>query len=229
MADPKRKPLLIVGNGEIACMAYEYFKYDSAYEPAGFTIGADYITEPSFQGLPVVPLEEATSRFPPSEFEAFVAIGDSRLNRVRAEHYDLMKTQGYRLASFVSSGAHVWRNVEIGENCFIFEANVLQPYVKIGDDVILWSGNHIGHRTMIDDHVFVTSHVVISGFCRIGAYSFLGVNSAVANGVRIAADNFIAMGASVTKDTEPDGFYLGTPAKPRGVSAKVFCGVVGEA
>lgn len=225
MTNTSRKPLLIVGNGEIACMAYEYFKYDSNYEPVGFTIGTQYVSELTFEGLPVVPLEEATNRFPPGEFEAFVAIGDSKLNRVRAQHYDLMKSKGYRLASFVSSGAHVWRNVEIGENCFIFEANVLQPYVKIGNNVILWSGNHIGHRTVIEDHAFVTSHVVISGFCHIGRYTFMGVNATVANGVKVAADNFIAMSASVNKDTDPDGVYLGVPAKARGVSAKAFCHV----
>lgn len=221
----KTKKLLIVGNGEIASMAYEYFKHDSPYEPVAFTIGRDYIAEPTFEGLPVVPSEEVASIFPPEQVEAFVGIGDSRLNRVRTQHYRQFKEMGYPIASFVSTRASVWHNVKVGENCFVFENNVLQPYVVLGNNVILWSGNHIGHRTAIHDNVFVTSHVVISGFCTIGENSFLGVNAAVANGVTIARDNFIAMGAGVTRNTEPDTVYQGLPAKPRDVSARAFCKV----
>jgi sugar O-acyltransferase (sialic acid O-acetyltransferase NeuD family) len=219
------KPLLIVGNGEIASMAYEYFTHDSGYKPVAFTIGKEYIKTETFEGLPLLPIEEAASEYPPQEVTAFVAIGDNLLNRVRAHHFHSMKKKGYALASYVSSRLFRWHNVEIGENCFIQEDNTLQAFVKIRDNVTLWSGNHIGHRSVIESHVFVTSHVVISGFCRIGSYSFLGVNSSVANGVEIAPDNFIAMGAAVTASTEADRIYMGVPAKPRDVSAKAFCKV----
>ena len=65
----------------------------------------------------------------------------------------------------------------VGENSFILEANTLQPFVNIGNDVVLWSGNHIGHHSIISDHVFFTSHVVLSGNCVVGSNCFLGVNS----------------------------------------------------
>lgn len=220
-----RIPLLIVGNSEIAAMAYEYFTHDSTYRVVAFAIGAEYIKEELFCGLPVVPLDGVEATYPPSQHQAFVAIGDGRLNRVRAGLVGVMRDKGYRLASYVSSAAFVWRNVKIGENCFILENNVLQPFVEIGDNVTLWSGNHIGHRTVIEDHVFVASHVVISGFCRIGRYSFLGVNVAVAHQVAIGEDNFIAMSAAVARSTSPDEVHQGVPSKPREISAKRFCRV----
>ena len=219
------KPLLIIGNGEIAAMAFEYFTYDSDREVAAFAIGEEYIRDPSFCDRPLVPLAEIEIRYPPAAFDAFVAIGDLQLNRIRRGHFDEMKRRGYGLASYVSSKAFVWRNVEIGENCFILEHNVLQPFVKVGDNVTLWSGNHIGHRAVIEDNVFMSSHVVISGYARIGANSFLGVNSAVAHQVRIAEDNFIAMGAVISASTEPDRIYQGNPAEPRKIAAKRFCRV----
>lgn len=219
------KPLLIIGNGEIAAMAFEYFTHDSDREVAGFAIGEDYITGPSYCDRPLVPLSEIEGRFPPDQYDAFVAIGDLKLNRVRRQHVDDLKRRGYRLASYVSSAAFVWRNVEIGENCFILEHNVLQPFVRIGDNVTLWSGNHIGHRSVVEDNVFMSSHVVVSGYCRIGANSFLGVNSAIAHQVKIAEDNFIAMGAVISASTEPDTVYQGNPAEPRKISAKRFCRV----
>ena len=73
--------------------------------------------------------------------------------------------------------------------------------------------------------MFLASHIVVSGFCRIGARSFVGVNASFAAHVEVGADNFIAMGAAVTKSTEPDGVYQGMPAARRDISAKRFCRV----
>ncbi|MFN3521626.1 MAG: acetyltransferase [Phenylobacterium sp.] len=222
MAD---KPLVIIGNSEIAEMAHQYFAYDSEREVAAFAIGRTYIKETELGGVPVVPLEELVRSHPPGAYDAFVAVGDGQLNRLRRRLLDEVKGQGYALASYVSSAAFVWRNVEIGENCFILENNVLQPFTRIGDNVTLWSGNHIGHRTVVEDDVFMASHVVVSGFCRIGARSFVGVNASFAPHVAVAEDNFIGMGAVVTASTEADGVYQGHPAERRKISAKRYCRV----
>ncbi len=219
------KGLLIIGNGEIASMAFEYFTHDSVYDVAAFAIGQDYIKTETFEDRPLVPLDQAAGLYPPGEFDAFVAIGDTQLNRVRRRQVDWCKAEGYRLASYVSSRAFVWRNVTIGENCFVLEHNVLQPFVTIGDNVTLWSGNHIGHRSVVEDDVFMASHVVVSGFCRVGHSSFVGVNAAIANGVEVAADNFIGMGAMITRSTEEDSIYMGNPAERRDLSAKRYCRV----
>ena len=218
-------PLVLIGNGEIALMAYEYFTHDSPWDVVGFSIDEQYIKGSTLNGLPVVPLHQLRLHFPPETHTAFVAIGDTKLNRVRSAHAADLRVMGYQLASYISSKAFRWRNVVIGDNCFILENNVLQPFVRVGDNVTLWSGNHIGHRTVIEDNVFISSHVVISGFCRIGMYSFLGVNVSVAHLVTIAQDNFIAMGATVIRSTEPDRIYQGTPAEPRAIAAKRFCKV----
>lgn len=223
MAHPK--PLVIIGNSEIAEMACEYFTYDSDRDVAAFAIAADYIKEPTLHDRPVTPLEQVVQDYPPNQYDAFVAIGDGQLNRLRRRLVDQTKGLGYELASYVSSKAFVWRNVEIGENCFIMEHNVLQPFTAIGNNVTLWSGNHIGHRSVIEDDVFIASHVVVSGFCRVGARSFIGVNATLAHQVQIAPDNFIAMSAVVTASTEPDGVYKGHPAERRGISAKRYCRV----
>lgn len=217
--------LVIIGNGENALLAYEYFTHDSDYDVVGFCIGEDYIKGPTLNGLPLLPLEQMVTRFPPETHHAFVAIGDTRLNRLRSELVEQARTAGYRLASYISSKAFRWHNVTVGDNCFILENNVLQPFVTVGDNVTLWSGNHIGHRSVIEDNVFISSHVVISGFCRIGANSFLGVNASVAHRVTVAADNFIAMGAAVTRSTEPDRVYQGVPAAARTIAATQFCKV----
>lgn len=210
----EKQKIVIVGDGETAELAYEYFTHDSPHDVVGFAVESEYKKRDEFFGLPVVAFEEIEKHFSPREYQAFAAISYTQLNRVRTRIFKSVKAKGYTCASYVSSRAFVWHNAEIGENCFIFENNVIQYKVKIGDNVVLWSGNHVGHQTVIQDNVFITSHVVVSGYCDVGANSFLGVNSCVANNVNIAPDNIIAMGAVITRDTEPRKVYMGNPGKP---------------
>lgn len=206
------KPLVIIGAGEFAQIACEYFEHDSDREVAAFSVEQDFIAQPMLAGHPVLAYESLEVRYPPTEVELFVAIPASQLNRLRTRLYQDAKRRGYRFATYVSSRAFVWRNAELGENSFIFEGNVIQPFVRIGNNCILWSGNHVGHRSIVHDNVFVASHAVISGYCEIGAGSFVGVNSTFNDHVRVAADNVIGAGALVTRDTEPGRVYVGSPA-----------------
>jgi sugar O-acyltransferase (sialic acid O-acetyltransferase NeuD family) len=213
MAMEKTEKLILIGSGELAQIAFEYFTWDSPYEVVAFSVDREYITDTSIAGLPVVPYDEVSALYPPDKFHAFAAIPASQLNRLRRRFYTDLKASGYRLASYVSSHAFVWRNVPIGENTFIFENNVLQPFVQVGNNCILWSGNHVGHRTVIRDHNFITSHVVISGYCDIGEGSFIGVNATLNDRVKIGQHGLIGAGAHVVKDTDPEKLYVGQPAR----------------
>ncbi|AMV43456.1 acetyltransferase [Paraburkholderia caribensis] len=206
--------LVLIGAGEMAEIAAEYFTHDSDYEVVAFAIERDYIQRSELNGKPIVAYEELETRYPPSEYTIFVAIPSSKLNALRTRFYLDAKQKGYRFATYVSSRAFVWHNAVIGENCFIFENNVIQPFVTIGNNCILWSGNHVGHRTVIRDHNFVSSHVVISGYCEIGESCFLGVNSTFNDHVKVADHCVIGSGALITKDTEPNRIYVSTGSKP---------------
>lgn len=208
------KKLVIVGAGELAEIAYEYFTYDSEFEVVAFSVHKNYITSSQMNGLPVVELESIEEQFPNTKFYAFVAIPASKLNRIRTSLYNEVKKKGYRLATYISSRAFVWHNAKIGENCFIFEDNTIQPFVTIGNNVVLWSGNHIGHRTIIEDNCFITSHAVISGYCKIESGSFVGVNSTFNDKTSLAKNSILGSGAVVTKKLlNEESVYIGNPAK----------------
>lgn len=223
------KPLLIVGAGEFAEIAYEYFTYDSDYRVVGFAVEEAYLTHTECCGLPVVPFERVESVFDPAEHCFFAAITFTQLNRVRTRLYEAAREKGYRPASYISSRAFVWRNVSLGEHCFIFEHNVLQHQVSVGRNVVLWSGNHVGHRASIGDHCFVSSHVVISGYCTVGSSCFLGVNSTLGDCIQVGADCFLAAGTVLQQDALPGKIYKGHPAEPAKVGSLRFFRVPVEA
>jgi len=218
----KKKKLVIVGDSAFAEIAREYFDADTDYQVVAFAVEAAYLKQHALHGLPVVAFEQLHALYPADEHEVFVAVVYTQLNRLRARLAREAKEKGYRLASYVSPRAFVWRNVKLGEHVFIFEDNTVQPFVEIGNNVVLWSGNHIGHHSTLRDHIFVSSHVVISGFCDIGEYSFLGVNATIANNVTVGSDNWVGPGITLMKDTAPDSLFKAVHAEPVKVAATRF-------
>lgn len=211
----KTRKLIIIGAGEFGEIAYEYFTLDSEYEVVAFAVEKEYRKIDTLFNLPVIDFENIKEKYPPESYNVFVAVTYVQLNRARKRLYDLCKAKGYFCASYISSHAFVWHNVEVGENTFIFEDNTVQYHVKIGNNVVMWSGNHIGHRSVIEDDCWLTSHDVISGFCRIGHGSFLGVNATIGDNVIIPYDTVLGAGALTVKNLEEPGkVYVGSPAKP---------------
>ena len=208
------KKLVIIGIGETADIAFEYFTYDSDYDVVAFSVSKDFINTDEHNNLPVIPFENIEFIFSPTEYYVFVAISYVKLNRVRQNLFEQCKMKGYTCASYISSKAFVWKNVTMGENVFIFENNVIQHKVSIGNNVIIWSGNHIGHQTIIEDNVYISSHSVISGFCNIGKSSFIGVNSTFNDNISIPADTIVGSSALIVKNlTTPGCVLIGAPAK----------------
>lgn len=219
----KTKKLVIVGSSGFAEIAHEYFNEDSDYEVVAFSVERSYLNKEELNGLPVVAFEELELKFDPATHEVYVAATYTQLNRLRTRLATSAKVKGYKLASYISSRAFVWRNVEVGEHCFIFEDNTIQPFVKVGNNVVLWSGNHIGHHSVIRDNCFISSHVCVSGFCDIGENSFIGVNATLANNVKLGKDNWIGPHVVIMKNTEI-GFLFKTeqPEQSKVLTTRFF-------
>lgn len=209
----KSKKLIIFGDKSYAELVYEYFTHDSEYEVVAFTVDKAYLTKSIFCNLPVVPFEDLADLYSPTDFSLHVAIVYGKLNRIRENICIRAKEKGYTLATYVSSRAFIWHNAKIGENCFIFEDNTIQPFVEIKNNVVLWSGNHIGHSSIIENNCFISSHVVVSGFCHIEPNCFLGVNTAIGNHVTVGANTWVSPGAIIVHNVPEGSLVKGVHSK----------------
>lgn len=195
------KKLVIYGTGLIAEVADFYFTQDTDYSVAAFLNATDFIDGDSFRGRPLVAFEHAEDLYPPAEYDIFIALGYVNTNQVRQARYLEAKQKGYVCATYISPNA-TYYGTPVGDNCFILENNVIQPFTKIGDNVTLWSGNHIGHHSTIKNHCFISSHVVISGNVVIGENCFLGVNSTLRDNIELGKFVVVSSGAIVMKGCE---------------------------
>lgn len=216
--------VIVFGNKDFAELAFFYLTNDSEHDVVAFTMDREYIQQSHFMDRPVVEFDELIVRFPPSEFKLFIPMSYSKLNENRIKKYLEAKAMGYEFISYISSKA-TYYNTPIGENCFIFENNVIQPYTTIGNNVILWSGNHIGHHSTIEDHVFIASHVVISGHVRVGEGCFIGVNATVNNSLSIGKYNIISSGALIHRSTEDHAVYKAPRAEKADYKSNVSRGL----
>ena len=201
----KRRRLVIVGIGETAELACEYFEDDSDYEVVGFAVNEEYKDSDECMGLPVFALESLGSELPPDEVDAFVAVAYGHLNGDRMKLCAVLSEMGYELASYVSSRSFIGRNVSIGKNSFIMEGCSLQHHVHIGDGVTMWSGCMIEHRSEIGDYAWIASGVVVSGYCHIGDRSFIGSNATFVDEVSVAPRCIIGASALVGESLPMEG------------------------
>lgn len=208
-----KKKLVIFGSGELAEVAAFYFAHDTQREIACFCVDGQFIEEDSFAGHPMVPFEEVNKSHPSAEYDFFVAVGYSGINKLRRDKCLEALSMGYELTSYISSKATIFPDLKHGWNNFILEDNTIQPFAQIGNGVTLWSGNHVGHHSTIGDFSFISSHVVISGGVAIGERSFIGVNATLNDHITIGKRCVVGSGALVTKDQQDESVITAEPSK----------------
>ncbi len=185
-----KQKLVIVGAGETAEIAYEYFTRDSPFKVEGFSVEEAYLKTKTQFGLPVVPLEQIENHFDPKTHRIFVAISYTCLNRLRTRLLNQVKSKGYLPCSYISPQAFIAENAKIGQNCFVFENVVVQRGAQICDNTVIWCSSSIGHRSRIGPNCCGVGGVLIGGDCGVGA------------------------GAVIIGDVEAGKVYVGNPAKP---------------
>lgn len=194
------KDVVIFGVGSYAKLAHAYLSADGPHRPVAFAVDPEHIGEAEMLGLPVVRSDQLADLYPPDRCSMLVAIGYRRVNKGRTEVYERCKKFGYSFVTYVNSSVHPTEPVEIGENTFIFEAVVIQPYARIGNNCVLWSGCQILHDSVVEDHCFIGSQAVVGGYVTIGRSTFVGLNATIRDHVTVGPGSVIGAGATIIKE-----------------------------
>lgn len=213
------KNILLFGDGRFAELAWYVLTHDSPHNVVAFVVDGGFLIKKSLLGIPVIAFEDCVDKYDPQSFSMIVPLGYQGLNGLRRQKYLEAKSKGYSFISYVSSRASTWGNVSIGENCMVYENATLQPFSKIANNSIIRSSVHISHHVQVEEHCFISAGTCIGGSSLIGKSSFLGLSSTVRDNLKIAEKTFVAAGSVVVNNTEPNGLYLGVPAKKTSKSA----------
>jgi len=205
--------LLIFGTTPYSSLLAEAFIFERSRVVSGFVVDGTHVKSATFDLKPLYAFEDILKFSPPETHSIIFPLGWKAMNLFRAKKIDEAKIMGYEIESFISKSANVHRNVEIKENTLVYEGVIIQPRVLLGSNVTIRAGANIGHQSSVGDNVFISSGVITGGFVEIGSNSVIGLGAILREGISIAPGCFIGMGAVVVKNTEPNGVYIGNPAK----------------
>lgn len=216
-----KKALVIYGIGKFAEYAAYLFQNDTEYKLIGFCIEEEYFKkfkpEVPLGGYELLKFENLAEEVA-DKFDLFIAVGN---NSIRERIFSAARKKGWSFANYISKKAVTWKNLEAGENVFVGEGSVIQPFVKIGDNSFI-IGGRIGHHSLIGNHVLLSGST-IGGNSKVGDFSFLGLNSAVSQNVSVATANLIGMNVTIEKDTAPNAVYTHKGTVLRKIdSSKIF-------
>lgn len=211
------KKVIIFGVGENAQLLKYYLEndvnYKDEYKVIAFTLDKDYIKEEIFMGLPLIPFEEIEKYYTPKDFYCFVAVGYKNMNELRAKKLFQVKEKGFKTLNYISSKACTYNDLEIGENNFIMDSQVIQPFVKIGNNNVFYGGGVISHHSTIGNNCFFGAGVVIAGGTTIKDNCFIGVNSIISGKVTMEYKTFVSAGGRISKNTKQKGVYITETSK----------------
>lgn len=217
-----KKPLVVFGTGKIADVVFYYATQECGFHVEAFVVDAPFVGNGEWKGRPVIPLEELKTKYPPQEFDAFVAIGYHQLNQLRAQKCNELLDLGYQLISIVSPLANVTRDLSHGSNCFIMPPCEIHPCVKLGNNVFVWGGAMIAHHCEIGDNCWITSSAQIGGASIIGENTFLALNSTVSHGIKVGRSCFLGANTLVTKDLLDLQVVISESSKPIKLNSTQF-------
>ena len=226
-ARPGGERIIIVGTGETAAVAFEYFRHDSPHEVVAFSAEEPFVTHGTHCGLPVVPFEELASAYPAAEHGVFVAVAFTQLNRVRRRLYHAVKAAGFDCVSYASSDAVIGPDVKIGENSFVQEHVVVQYGARLAPTSFwaaapAWATGASWRTTATWAHM--SPSATAAGWDAPPSSAPAAASRRVS---RLPEDCIIGAGAVILKDTAAREVYLGNPARPVGRDSFETFGVTG--
>lgn len=141
-----------------------------------------------------------------------IAIGNPKLRKVIYNR--LSQLEGMRFAIIIDpSVVMLGKNIKIEEGSVIFPNAFISDHVTIGAHSIINVSSSISHDTSIGNFVTVNPGSTICGTCSIADGVEVGAGSTLIQGMSVGKNTLIGAGAVVTKSLDPNGLYVGVPAK----------------
>lgn len=144
--------------------------------------------------------------------EFIITVGFIKNPDIRMRIFDKVREAGGKLATVISSTAHVSRYASIGEGTVVMHQAVVNAGAKIGENCIINTFCNIEHDAVIGDQCHISTGAMVNGDCKVGKLCFIGSQSVLANGISICDDVIVGAGSLVRKNILKPGIYSGNPA-----------------
>lgn len=157
--------------------------------------------------------ERIKEEYPPSLYSVFVAIGYSKMNKIRREVCIDCGRLGYDLVSYISPNARIYSNVTVGRNCFIADDVTLAHNSSVNDGCVILQKTYIGNGVVVGEFTYISIGVITGGYVTIGKNCFIGLGAIVKDKIELSNYTLLGSGANLVKNSDECSIYVGNPAK----------------
>ncbi len=203
------KPIIIIGNGGHALVLAEILLLNHR-EILGYT--APYKGSNSF-GLHYLGTDEVISTYDSTQIELVLGVGSIQPNNIRMKIFQQFKERGYCFANCIHPKTILSSTAIIQEGAQIMAGVIIQPLVKIHQNVIVNTGVQIDHECEIFEHVHLAPGTVLSGNVQIGKNVHIGTGAKIIQSIVVGENSMVAAGAVVVKNIPINSKVMGIPAK----------------
>ena len=204
--------VLIIGANNYAVELLREIEQETPLRIEAFATYKDFKTIDSLDGIPVVAFEDIRQLYPNDNISVVVAIGYTKMNAIREKVYRDCRQQGFRICGYISPRANIYSN-NIGEGTIVRTGAHIGVNVTLGDGCIVNQGVTLTHDIKAGDFCFFGACSVFGGVTNIGSHCFFGLNCTIKNRLEIADRTLIGAGSVMLQDSEPEGVYVGNPAR----------------
>lgn len=205
------KKVFIIGAGGHAKVVLENL-LSQDYKVEGFLDQNKQLWNTEIMGHKVLGSDDLINNYDPNEILLVNGIGSActRENtglKVRTKIFNIFASKGYKFLNAIHSSAVISKFCNIGQSTQIMAGSIIQPSVKIGENVIINTKSSIDHDCDIGDNSHIAPGSTICGSVKIGKGSFIGSGAIIIQGIDIGDNVIVAAGATVRKNIPSNQFY----------------------
>lgn len=170
----------------------------------GGTVAFSAVSE-RFVAPGLLSLDDAAAAFP--SVPVLACLGAPRARRTLVEEWHGL------FATVTSSRAWIAPSARLGPGVFVSPLAAVSSAVSVGRHALFNLHASVSHDTTVGDFATLSPGAHVGGGCVIGDGVFVGIGAIVRDGVNLAAGSVVGAGAVILHDTEPNGVYVGVPAR----------------
>jgi acetyltransferase EpsM len=200
-------PVFLYGAGGHGRSTFEVIHRQQRFE---VTAVLDDGLEPgsSFREVPVIGGRESLESIEPRR--GIVTIGD---NDERERIVELLRDAGLSFVTAVDPGAHVARDVALGDGTVVMAGVVVNTGTTVGEHVILNTASTVDHDCRLGAFAHLSPGVHVSGECQIGRSAHVGIGASLIQQIRVGGHARVGAGAAVIEDVPDGAVVAGVPAR----------------
>jgi acetyltransferase EpsM len=136
-------------------------------------------------------------------------------NRARLTLGNLVRAEGFCLATAIHPRATIAADVAIGRGTVVVAGAVINPGTRIGQSVIINTSASVDHECLVDDGAHVGAGVRLGGKVVVERGAWIGIGATVRDEVVIGAHSMVGAGAVVVANVPARVVAYGVPATVR--------------